>query len=244
MTPTLSTKLKGKVGALSIDVELELHDERLVLLGPNGAGKTTILSLMLGLLPVQGRLMVGGTLLFDTEAGVSLPVESRRLGYVPQDFCLFPHMTVFENVRFAARSAGVRAGRNSIREFCLKLLDDLDLTEQKERSVTSLSGGERQRVAIARALAIEPRALFLDEPLSALDVRSRATVRQYLKHTLDTLRIPTIIITHDAADASALAERIAIVEHGRVTQTGSWDEIVAEPRSEFVRKFTGHPVAP
>jgi molybdate transport system ATP-binding protein len=235
----LSAKLSAKLGALSIDVEFELSEERLVLLGPNGAGKTTILSLMLGLAPVnRGRLSIGERLLFDTERGISVPVEQRRIGYVPQDFCLFPHLSVFENVAFAARAAGVRSDRNSLRLLCERLLDDLELTELSSRSVPSLSGGEKQRVALARALAIEPCALFLDEPLSALDVRARSSVREYLVQKLQALGIPTIVSTHDPADARALASQIAIVESGHVTQRGSWDAIATDPRSDFVRQLT------
>lgn len=235
----IQTRLKGRIGDLALEVEFTLERGTLVLLGPNGAGKTSVLSMMLGLLPVtEGFLRVKDAILVDTARAHSVPVELRRLGYVPQDDCLFPHLSVYENLAFAARAGGAGIERRGVRRHCEQLLSDLGISELAPRAIGTLSGGERQRVALARALSIGPRALFLDEPLSALDVRLRSAMQDYLRSTLKRLDLPTIIITHDPLEARALADRIAIVEAGRMTQTGTWDELVSDPRSEFVQAFT------
>jgi molybdate transport system ATP-binding protein len=231
----LRAQLSARVGALALDVELDVDAEVLVVVGPNGAGKTSLLRALLGAVPVaRARIQVGDALLVDTSKGVDVPLEARRLGYVPQDFALFPHLTVRGNVAFAVGSAALDAGRAERAGRVEAMLRELRLEPLAGRRPAALSGGERQRVALARALSARPRALLLDEPLAALDVRARQEVRVFLSAYLRTLSVPTIIVTHDAADARALGARIAVLEAGRVVQQGRWDELAARPATPYV----------
>ncbi len=221
-----------------MDVELDTSGGTLVLIGPNGAGKSSLLELILGARPVdRGSVTVGTAVLLDTDAGVDVPLEHRRLGYVPQDYALFPHLSVRENVGFAIDSgagrmkAADRAGRIE------SVLRDLGLDSLADRQTTSLSGGEKQRVALGRALSVRPRALLLDEPLAALDVHSRTEVRDFLGAYLRKVALPSIVVTHDAADARQLGDCVAVLEAGRVTQTGTWDDLASRPASGFVEEF-------
>jgi molybdate transport system ATP-binding protein len=243
-TSRLRARLRARVGALELDVELDTGDGTLVLVGPNGAGKTSVLSLLLGVLPARdARVEIGGSVLLDTGSAIDVPVEQRRIGYVPQDYALFGHLDVRGNVAFAVRSAASTRGRDAARgarDEAARVdaaLRDLGITELATRAPHSLSGGEKQRVALARALSIEPRALLLDEPLAALDVHARRAVRTFLADTLHTLALPTIIVTHDPLDARVLGQRIAVIESGRITQHGTWDELVAAPATAFVREL-------
>ncbi|MGA9523124.1 MAG: ABC transporter ATP-binding protein [Myxococcaceae bacterium] len=227
-----------------MDVELETGDGPLVVVGPNGAGKTTVLSLLLGALPAErGRVEVGDEVLLDTEGGIDVPLEDRRLGYVPQDLALFPHLSVRENLAFALGSAPVRLSRSDRAQRIDALLHELGLGHCAERKPGTLSGGEKQRVALARALSIEPRALLLDEPLSALDVHTRSEVRSFLAAYLRTVKLPTVIVTHDPVDAWALGHSVAVLDAGAIVQSGSWSEIVARPASPFVAAFVAPRVA-
>ncbi|MCC6899170.1 MAG: ABC transporter ATP-binding protein [Polyangiaceae bacterium] len=229
---SLVGSLAARVGALAIEVELDTAGGTLVLIGPNGAGKTTLLSMLLGVIPAErGRLTIGETVLFDSDRGVDLPVELRRIGYVPQDYALFPHLTVRENLAFAVQSARAEATRveQAFRDFGLESLAG--------RLPQSLSGGEKQRVALARALSVEPRALLLDEPLAALDVPARSEVRAFLAQTLRARALPSIVVTHDPVDARALGQRLAVLESGKVSQQGTWAELAASPKTRFVEQF-------
>ncbi|HET8934273.1 MAG TPA: ABC transporter ATP-binding protein [Polyangiales bacterium] len=236
MSTGLTARLSARVGALQLEAELETRDGTLVLIGPNGAGKTSLFSLVLGVLPAQrAQIQVGDTVLVDSERVFELPVEARRIGYVPQDYALFPHLSVRANVAFAVQSAGARGPL--ARERVDKALHALGLSALAEHDPRTLSGGEKQRVALARALGAEPRALLLDEPLAALDVHARREVREFLVATLARISLPTMIITHDPADARALGQRIAVIEAGKITQLGSWAELAAQPATHFVAEF-------
>jgi molybdate transport system ATP-binding protein len=240
VTASLRARVAAKVGPLRIDVDLDTAPGTLVIVGPNGSGKTSLLSLLLGVLPAESaRIEVGGELVSDTAAGRSLPIEHRRLGYVPQDYALFPHLSVEENVAFGLSNGGSLLSPNARDERVARLLCDLDLAPLAARRPRALSGGERQRLALARALAISPRALLLDEPLAALDVTSRGEVRAFLSSYLERLALPTLVVTHDPEDARRLGHSIAVLEAGRIIQTGAWEELVARPASEFVRRFVG-----
>jgi molybdate transport system ATP-binding protein len=211
------------VGPYLLDVELETSGT-LVIVGPNGSGKTTLLLTLLGALkPTRGRIEVGGAVLFDSEAGVEVPIEERRLGFVPQDYALFPHLTVEQNVGFSGGTGPLK---------------DLGLEPLLARKPATLSGGEKQRVALARALAVSPRALLLDEPLAALDVQSRKSVRAFLAGWLKQLGLPTLVVTHDPEDAKALGEDIAVLEAGRIVQRGTFDALAAKPATPFVADLT------
>jgi molybdate transport system ATP-binding protein len=210
----------------------------LAIIGPNGAGKTTLLSLLLGALPVQrGRIVASGAVLLDTKTGVNVAIEQRRIGFVPQDYALFPHLSVRENIEFALGSGQPKLARAARSERARSVLHDLGLSAQAEQRPVTLSGGAKQRVALARALSVNPRALLLDEPLAALDVRARREVRAFLSSYLSNLSMPAVVVTHDAADARVLARRVAVLEAGRITQIGTWQELVQNPATAFVREF-------
>jgi ABC-type sulfate/molybdate transport systems ATPase subunit len=177
--------------------------------------------------PERGRIELGGAVLFDAEQGVDIPPERRRVGFVFQDYALFPHMTVEQNVGYA--------GRDRVPE----LLERLGIAHLARAKPDSLSGGERQRVGLARALARDPGVLLLDEPLSALDAHTRATVRAELRELLGSFGLPTLLVTHDYEDAAALAGRIGVLVEGRLLQVGSPAELVAAPADPFVASFTG-----
>lgn len=233
----LNLELEAQVGPISLEVALSTRGP-LVIIGPNGAGKTSLLSLILGLLPVRrGHIEISSDTLLDTERRIDIPLEQRRLGYVPQDYALFPHLTVRGNVAFAVESAAAKSSKSERTERVERAIVELGLEALAARSVSTLSGGEKQRVALARALSIEPRALLLDEPLAALDVHSRQEVRTFLAQYLEQLSLPSLVVTHDPIDARALGERILVLEAGRMTQFGSWNELAAKPASEFVEEF-------
>lgn len=233
----LSLELEAQVGPIALKVTLSTRCP-LVIIGPNGAGKTSLLSLILGLLPVRrGYIEVSSDTLLDTRRRIDVPLEQRRLGYVPQDYALFPNLTVRGNVAFAVESAAPNASRTERTQRVHRALDELGLRELADRPVLTLSGGEKQRVALARALSIKPRALLLDEPLAALDVHSRQEVRAFLAQYLGKLSLPSLVVTHDAVDARALGDRILVLEAGQVTQVGTWKELAARPASRFVEEF-------
>lgn len=234
----LRVQVQAQLGRLRLDAELDTAGGTLVVIGPNGAGKSSLLALVLGALPVQaGRISLGPKLLLDTALGVNLPVEQRCIGYMPQDYALFPHLTVAGNVELALASARPRLNRDERTQRVSAMLDELAVQSLAQRSPQTLSGGEKQRVALARALAAEPSALLLDEPLAALDVHARLEVREFLASYLQRLALPAVVVTHDAADARSLGHRIAVLEQGRVTQTGQWSNLVAAPGSKFVEEF-------
>lgn len=226
-------RIRGRAGDFAVDAAAECASGPLVLVGPNGAGKTTLLSMLLGVRqPEDGRVEVGGTVLYDGAAGINVPTEDRGLGYVPQGNRLFPHLTVLENAAF-----GIRAPAPERRARALAALQSFGVDALADRYPDGLSGGEAQRVALARALAPSPRALFLDEPLASLDVAARRQAREFLAERLRALSIPALLVTHDPADARALGARVAVVDRGRVVQTGTPAELAASPASPFVAEL-------
>jgi molybdenum ABC transporter ATP-binding protein len=198
------------------------------LVGPSGSGKTTLLRIVAGLTrPEAGRVAVDDDVWFDSTDRTDLPPERRRVGLVFQEYALFPHMTVRQNVEYARR----HAADDYLERFRIAHLVDARPGE--------LSGGERQRVALARALARDPQVLLLDEPLSALDAHTKTAVRAELHDLLAGLDIPVLLVTHDFEDAAALAERVSVIVDGRLRQSGTPSELVAEPADAFVASFTG-----
>lgn len=229
----LQASLTGEVGALSVRVELAIEPGPQLLIGPNGSGKTSVLLMLLGVLPVrEGRVALSGDSLLDTSRGIDVPVERRGISYVPQDYGLFPHLNVAQNLAFPL------SGDRAIAERVAAALSEFGLTELARRSVRELSGGERQSVALARALIAESRALLLDEPLSALDVGARRRVRRRLVDELRRLALPSLIVTHDLADALEFDAPVVVLESGKVVQRGRLDELRAHPATEFVAEFT------
>jgi molybdenum ABC transporter ATP-binding protein len=213
----------------SFDLRLSLEVEGTVaVVGPSGAGKSTILRAVAGLVrPQSGTVAVEGETWFDSAGGVDVPVDRRKVGFLFQDYALFPHMTVRQNVEYPRR----HPADGYLERFRIAHLAD-------ERPA-ELSGGERQRVALARALARDPKVLLLDEPFAALDTHTKATVRHELQELLGELAIPTLFVTHDFEDAAALADRVGVLVEGSLRQLGSTAELVARPADPFVASFTG-----
>jgi molybdate transport system ATP-binding protein len=237
--PSLSVDVEGRVGPLVVRASFETGVEPLVLTGPNGSGKTSLLLMILGVLaPDRGKVTLDGASLLDTQAGVTLDVEARAIGYMPQSYGLFPHLTARENVEFALGCRRRELRRPERRERARALLAELGIEQLAEQRPSALSAGEQQRVALARAFAAEPKALLLDEPFAALDIGTRRQVRTFLRETIERQALPTVVVSHDAADARALGSRILVLEAGRVVQAGHWDELRENPASAFVRELT------
>jgi molybdate transport system ATP-binding protein len=229
----LEIAIARRIGALHIRVDLLLERETVLVAGPNGAGKSTLLRLLLGVLsPDAGRLAVDGWVLFDADQGIDVAAEDRELGYLPQDYALFPHLPVIRNVAFGL----ARLPREERLPRAAAWLERLGVAHLSGRSPATLSGGERQRVALARALARGPKALLLDEPFASLDPVARRELRVSLREWLRAWRLPAIIVSHDPADA-VLANRIAVMEQGRVVQQGTLDELRRAAASSFVAAF-------
>lgn len=227
------------IGELEVDVALRAEaGETVALLGPNGAGKTTVVRALAGLLPVdRGGIELDGQVLDDPAAGVFVPTEQRPVGVVFQDYLLFPRMTARDNVAFGLRAEGVE--RRAAAEAADRWLERLGVAEHADSRPSALSGGQAQRVALGRALATEPRLLLLDEPLAALDATSRVHVRAELRRHLATFDGVRVLVTHDPIDALVLADRLVIVEQGRVTQTGTPAEVTARPATAYVADLVG-----
>jgi molybdate transport system ATP-binding protein len=231
----LAANIAIRQGALDLEIAVEVDERGLVLVGPNGAGKTTVLLALIGARrPARGRITIAGDVLFDSAAGVDTPTEERGLAYLPQDYALFPHLTAAKNVAFGMR--GPRAERI---EKARALLDRLRVGSVADRLPGALSGGEQQRVALARALAPAPRALLLDEPLAALDVESRRSVRAFLVAELREQHRPYIVITHDRDDVRAFDAPVVVVERGRVVQRAEPAALEASPASSFAARLLG-----
>lgn len=210
--------------------------ELVALLGPSGSGKTTLLRVIAGLESVEA-----GRVLFDGADAAALSLRDRRIGFVFQHYALFRHLTVLENVAFGlrARPRRERPGEAEIRARALALLDLVQLGGYERRFPSQLSGGQRQRVALARALAIEPRVLLLDEPFGALDAKVRKDLRRWLRDLHARTGHTTLFVTHDQDEALELADRVAILNEGRIEQVGSPDEVYDAPATAFVCAFLG-----
>ncbi len=225
------------LGELHLDVDLDVEPGRcLALAGPSGAGKSSSLRIAAGLLrPAHGRVTCGDEVWLDTARRIDLHPEQRRCGYVFQDYALFPHRRAWQNVAYALRdrprATREQEARGWLARFGLEPLADA-------RPAT-LSGGERQRVALARALARRPAVLLLDEPLSALDTRTRASAQRQLADILRATEVPTILVTHDFTEAALLGDEVAIVDDGQIVQKGSASQLAARPASAFIADFTG-----
>ena len=229
---SLDATIRLKRDEFALDVQLEVSaGETIAVLGPNGAGKTTLLRALAGLVPINGRVELNGQVLDDSAAGRHIPTERRRVGIVFQDHVLFPHMTVLDNVAFGLPHDSSRIAR--------EWLDRAGLGDRANAMPRELSGGQAQRVALIRTLATEPHLLLLDEPLSALDVTIRAEVRRELSRQLSGFHGVRILVTHDPLEAIALADRLVVLEHGKVVQSGSPAEVTARPRSRFVADLAG-----
>jgi len=224
---TLSASFQLPLRSFVLDVALDI-DRAVALVGPSGAGKTSVLSSVAGLVkPAAGRIALDDDAWFDSSEDVFRKPDERRVGLVFQEYALFPHMNVRENVAYGGKS---RAD---------EYLERFRISHLADARPTELSGGERQRVALARALARDPGVLLLDEPLAALDSNTRIVVRGELQELLRDFDLPTLLVTHDFEDAAALADDVNVIVDGRVRQSGTPAELVAHPADAFVASFTG-----
>lgn len=236
---SLDATIDCQVGSLHLDVSLQIAPGQvLALLGPNGAGKSTILRVLAGLRPLDhGRIRIDDTVVDDPALDVFVPADGRPIGFVFQDYLLFDHLSVLENVAFGLRARKI--SKALARAQAQQWLERLGLEGLADRRPPTLSGGQAQRVAVARAVATSPRLLLLDEPLSALDVGTRAQIRRDLKAFLDSYEGMRLLVTHDPVDAHALADVVAIIEDGRIVQSGTLEDIAARPRSRYVADLVG-----
>lgn len=247
MSVALDTELIVKRGPFVLDVALHVAaGEVLALLGPNGSGKSTLLAAVAGLLrPQSGHVTVGERVLTrrsEAEAAIFVAPERRRVGLLGQDPLLFPHLDALQNVAFGPRSRGVE--RAEALADAAEWLRAVGLAGMERRRSGALSGGQQQRVAIARALAAGPEVLLLDEPMAALDVRTAAQMRELLAERLTAGGTTTVLVTHDATDALALARRVAILESGRVVDDGPVTRVLGEPTGAFAASLGGARLLP
>jgi molybdate transport system ATP-binding protein len=224
---SLRLDLSLPLRAFDLELALEAGPETVALVGPSGAGKTSLLRSIAGLVrPARGTISCADDVWFDSARGVDRRPEQRSVGFVFQEYALFPHLTVEQNVTFGGGHAD-------------GLLRRLRIEHLARAKPSELSGGERQRVALARALAREPRVLLLDEPMAALDPHTRGKVRAELHDLLRELALPAILVTHDFEDAAALADRVGVLVDGRLRQLGSPQELLGSPADPFVAEFAG-----
>jgi ABC-type sulfate/molybdate transport systems ATPase subunit len=225
--------LRGRLGALALDLGFTTGAGPTLIVGPNGSGKTTLLRAIAGArLDLHGEICLNGRTLFDSRTGVRLPPEQRNIGYVPQGYALFPHLKALDNVAF-----GCPGSASERREQARAVLERFAAGHLASRYPSQLSGGEQQRVALARALAVEPGGLLLDEPLAALDARTRRTMRGFLSEYLSADARPAIVVSHDVRDVLALGGHVIVLEDGAITQQGSAQDIARAPATEFVAEF-------
>jgi molybdate transport system ATP-binding protein len=236
---TLTADVGLRLGSLELRVALDADDgETVAVLGPNGAGKTTLLRALAGLVPLdEGCVRIDDIPMDEPATNTYVVPERRNVGVVFQDYLLFPRLTVLENVAFGLRSRGI--SRAAARKRAHEWLGRVGLDDRATAKPAVLSGGQQQRVALARALVTEPRLVLLDEPLAALDVGTRIELRRDLRTHLATFGGARVLVTHDLLDAVALADRLVVLEHGSVAQSGSVEEVTSQPRSRYVADLVG-----
>lgn len=233
--------IRAVVGDRDVDIEFSTAaGEVLAILGPNGAGKSTALHAIAGLVrPDPGLIRLGDRVLTDSAAGVFVPTHARRVGLLLQDALLFPHLSVAANVAFAPRSGHRRRRRRQAKAAAAHWLSQVDADALADRMPKQLSGGQAQRVALARALAAEPDVLLLDEPLAGLDVSTASAMRKLLRTKLTEDGRSAVLVTHDVIDVLTLADRVIVIDSGRIVESGSAATVLAAPRSHFGARFAG-----
>jgi ABC-type sugar transport system ATPase subunit len=232
---------KGEASRVLRELELQIEEqETYVLLGPSGCGKSSILRAIAGLeRPDAGTLSIGANLMFCAKRDVWVPPSGRPIGMVFQSYALWPHLSVLENICFPLIHGRTRATRGEANRRAQEALTAVQIAHLAEKPVTQISGGQQQRVALARAIAARPRVLLLDEPLSNLDPQLRVEVRMELRNLTSRLGITSVIVSHDPDDAYALADRVGVMNHGRLVQQGSPLQVRNRPASEFVGRLFG-----
>ena len=235
--------LKKKLSDFFIDIEFSAYNKKgttasgdhlTVLFGPSGTGKSLTLNMLSGIIiPDEGYIRLNGDELFNKEKGINIPIRKRKIGYVFQEYSLFPHLNVYENIAYGINN------RSDADEKVRKLLELFRLDRKEKKYPNELSGGQKQRVAIARTIASDPKLLLLDEPLSALDERIREKLQQDLLKLKSILSIPIIYVTHNLQEAFTLADHIIILNDGRIVESGEKHEIFSNPRKRLTAKFLG-----
>ncbi len=232
----LDVRVRRRLDGFELDVAFQADERRVVLFGPSGAGKSLTLQAITGVVrPDAGRVEVNGRLLFDSASGVNLPPQERRVGYVPQNYALFPHLTVQQNVAYGIQRLDAARRRALVQE----MVELVGLRGLEQRRPRELSGGQQQRVALARALAFRPELLVLDEPFSNIDTGLRGTLRRELLDLQARSGITTLVVTHDLDDAFFLGERIIVYDGGRAVQQGDRQEVFYRPATRRVAEFVG-----
>jgi tungstate transport system ATP-binding protein len=236
MSPLLEMAVRHQVGEFTIDAQLCAAAGPLVVIGPSGAGKTILLKILAGIVrPGEGRIALNGRVFSDSASGMFMHPKDRRVGYVPQDYALFPHLTVRGNISFGLQGLGHSESVSRV-ESLLNLVGLRDLGDARPKQ---LSGGQRQRVALARALAVNPEMLLFDEPFAAIDVPTRQTLMDDLQRLLAETNTDAIMVTHDRNEALRLAECVSVLMAGKVLQTGTPAQVFGSPVSEEVAAFVG-----
>ncbi len=230
----LDLALRKHFDAFELDIAFAVDDELTILFGPSGSGKSLTLQAVAGTLqPDAGHIRLDGRAVFDSRQRLHVAPQLRQVGYVPQHYALFPHLTVGDNIGFGL----TRLSRRERQQRVMALVHLFDLQDLVRQRPQQLSGGQQQRVALARALAIRPRILLLDEPFAALDVSRRSALREELKHVQAHSGVKILMVTHDLADVYALGQRVIVYDEGRIIQQGSRDEIFFQPMNHRVATF-------
>lgn len=235
----LEVQLRKRLREFELRIALSVQaGETLAVIGPSGAGKTSVLALIAGLMaPDEGRVTVGERVLFDSAQRINVPPEQRHLGYVLQEYALFPHLTVLRNIEYGMEARGV--ARDEIVRRAAETMRMLGITHLAGIRPGGISGGERQRVALARAIAAGGQVLLLDEPLAALDAQTRQNARGDLRRVIQSVGVAAVFVTHDYVDALAFGDRICVIDRGEVVQMGSQEDLLLRPKARFVAEFMG-----
>lgn len=231
----LAVAIRRQLAHFTLSIAFRAPAGRIVLFGPSGAGKSLTLQAIAGLVPLQwADIRLGATIWHASASGTVVPPQARKTGYLPQDYALFPHLTVAQNIAFGQRRRDRVAGKRVAELLALMRLEGLERLYPAQ-----LSGGQQQRVALARALASEPQLLLLDEPWSALDGPVRAALRTEIQRFYEQVGVPLVLVTHDLQDAQALADTVVVIERGHVLQTGSPEAVFRAPRTPQIARLVG-----